>query len=112
MAHYVDIDNIDAIKTAIVFDEKLSQLTTKEVREFLENMSRVLHKIPAANVREVKHAIWKWQFSLSGYNFYRCSECDKQVNLMTKYNVIEEMPYCHCGAKMIEEDKYDERRSY
>lgn len=35
---------------------------------------------------------------------YECSECKRHVIDDTGYDVAKDYPFCHCGAKMEEED--------
>lgn len=50
----------------------------------------------------VRHGHWIRDFSITEDTFYECSVCGRQECLMEKYDPYEEMPYCHCGAKMDE----------
>ena len=56
--------------------------------------------IPAADVVEVRHGEWVFEFALAGHSFYHCSVCGRQESLLTKESTAEYFPYCHCGAKM------------
>lgn len=58
--------------------------------------------IPKVDVAPVVHGEWVAEFDLAGSTFYRCSVCDRQEVLLTKEDVKECFPYCHCGAKMDE----------
>ena len=55
---------------------------------------------PAADVVEVRHGEWIFEFAFSGHSLYRCSVCGRQESLLTKESTAEYFPYCHCGAKM------------
>lgn len=60
-----------------------------------------------ADVAEVRHGEWVFDFTLNGDDFYHCSICDRQEvlnGLCNERNIATHLPYCHCGAKM------DERR--
>ncbi len=39
-----------------------------------------------------------------GYLAYHCSECGREISSKYhgKVSLLEEYPYCHCGAKMVE----------
>lgn len=39
------------------------------------------------------------------YSYYTCSHCNQLVNVNNKCNPYQAMPYCHCGAMMIKEEK-------
>lgn len=42
-----------------------------------------------------------------GYLTYHCSECGREINSKYhgKISLLEEYPYCHCGAKMESEEE-------
>lgn len=44
----------------------------------------------------------KWIYQSTGIYMtsYKCSECGRHVVRTNGYDVAEEYPYCHCGAKM------------
>ena len=67
-----------------------------------EAFQEIIKNISAADVVEVRHGRWIFDFALDGSNFYRCSECGRQECLLAKYSIYEFAPYCHCGAKMTE----------
>lgn len=62
--------------------------------------AKIFKVFPAADVVEVVHGKWMFDFALGGSNFYKCSECGRQECLLEKYNAEKYMPYCHCGARM------------
>ena len=62
-----------------------------------------------ADVVEVKHGYWIHSTKEVGVNLYhrwQCSECGRTVARLNESD-IEDLPYCHCGAKMD-----GERREY
>ncbi len=71
-------------------------------REFADGVRTALHfikKLPAADVREVKHGKWIDTEAYTNHcgHIYECSNCHKEVadDFIVKYT------YClHCGAKM------------
>lgn len=38
-----------------------------------------------------------------GHRFYICSECGREIDVMTPDESLDDYPYCHCGACMIKE---------
>jgi DNA-directed RNA polymerase subunit RPC12/RpoP len=42
-----------------------------------------------------------------GYLTYHCSECGREISSKYhgKISLLEEYPYCHCGARMIESEE-------
>ena len=61
-----------------------------------------VEEMPLADTAPVVHGHWRWDFSLNGDNFYRCSVCGEQEILSEKQDVYDRFPYCHCGARMDE----------
>ncbi len=66
---------------------------------------RIIMAAPAADVVEVVHGEWIFDFELDGSKFYKCSVCGRQEVLLAKESTDEYFPYCHCGAKMDGERK-------
>ena len=69
-----------------------------------------IERIPTADVQEVKHGKWiyKGHHEMMGHAF-QCSICTRWMFTNSPECVVEEYPYCHCGAKMesvkgLEED--------
>ena len=56
---------------------------------------------PTADVEEIRHARWiyKGHHEMMGHAF-ECSVCGRWRFANSIEHVIEEYPYCHCGAKM------------
>lgn len=65
-----------------------------------------VEKIPTADVQEVRHAKWIYRghHEFHGHVF-ECSVCGRYLFANSKEHVYGEYPYCHCGAKMDEEEK-------
>lgn len=61
----------------------------------------IITSAPTADVQEVKRGYWiyKGHNDMMGYVF-QCSVCGRWRFANSSENVIEEYPYCHCGAKM------------
>lgn len=76
-----------------------AELPTPEMRGANKVIDRI-KSAPAADVAEVRHGKWVFDFTLDGSNFYNCSECGRQEVLLAKESTSEYFPYCHCGAKM------------
>ena len=67
------------------------------------DVAQVIKEAPTADVVEVRHGEWIWQFNLDGDDFFECSVCGRQEvlnGLCARRNPTEHFPYCHCGAKM------------
>ena len=72
----------------------------REDKKLVDECESLLCYLPTADVVEVRHGEWIFEFALDGYNFYKCSECGRQEALLEKESTAEYFPYCHCGAKM------------
>ena len=64
-----------------------------------------------ADVEEVRHGKWIYEghHEMMGHAF-QCSVCTRWMFTNSPEYVVEEYPYCHCGAKMesvkgLEDDK-------
>ena len=40
-----------------------------------------------------------------GHRFYFCSKCNREIDVMTPDESLDDYPYCHCGACMIKEEE-------
>lgn len=60
---------------------------------------------PTADVQEVRHGKWIYcgHHEFHGHVF-ECSVCGRYLFANSKEDVYVEYPYCHCGAKMDEEE--------
>ncbi len=59
------------------------------------------------DAEEVRHAKWiyKGHHEMMGHVF-QCSVCERWMFTNSPECVVEDYPYCHCGAKMdLEDDK-------
>lgn len=58
-------------------------------------------RFPIADVEEVRHGKWiyKGHHEMMGHAF-ECSVCERWMFANSPDHVVEEYPYCHCGAKM------------
>lgn len=75
----------------------------------------VLHSMGVAleSLKERKTGKWVIRGGIHNmYTCYACSECGRGIemyydfgNIPTDADVINEFPYCHCGAKMMEVDE-------
>ena len=53
---------------------------------------------------ELKQGTWKFFTHAFDYDFWKCSECGRLVDLATNADPFVRFPYCHCGAMMTEEE--------
>ena len=65
----------------------------------IEHATTILQVIPPADVQPVRRG--KWTITDDVEHFIAiCSECGRTEDSRD----IKDMPYCHCGAKMKQED--------
>ncbi len=93
-------DAIDAI-------DKIGSLDTDADREYARS---VFESLPSA---QPERKSGKWVVDETGLivTSYTCSECGRKVRDDTGYDVYADYPYCHCGAKMEEEQDESDRKT-
>lgn len=76
----------------------------------VQELKRLIYRMPPADVEEVRHGKWIYEghHEMMGHAF-QCSVCTRWMFTNSPEYVVEEYPYCHCGAKMetvkgLEED--------
>ena len=98
---YLDID-----KTIKAFEEQhgsestlLNGYNADWILSFIESQH-------TADVQEVRHGEWIYcgHHEFHGHVF-ECSVCGRYLFANSKEDVCVEYPYCHCGAKMDEEEQ-------
>lgn len=95
MAKYIDIESLGIGRAnSEVFEN----------RAYADGWNAVIDIVlsaPTADVEEVRHGKWiyKGHNDMMGYVF-QCSVCGRWRFANSLENVIEEYPYCHCGAKI------------
>lgn len=73
-------------------------LMNYEVADMIEDC---IDNAPNADVEEVRRGKWIYRsyHPMMGHAF-ECSVCKRWTLTMFPKSVVEEYPYCHCGAKM------------
>lgn len=91
MAKYIDID---------IAIEMITNDAPDLVYYNKEEAIDCLKCIPVADVEAVRHAKWiyKGHHEIMGHTF-QCSVCERWMFTNSPNHVVEEYPYCHCGAK-------------
>lgn len=102
MASYIDADNLIK-KMQERYDDLLNEDGYYE--NFTQGYGDALSTVenePTADVREVKHGEWIYRghHEVMGYSF-ECSICGRWMFANSPDHVVEEYPYCHCGAAMM-----------
>lgn len=105
MAKYIDFD-ITVRKLGTLYNDFVGIYGSDEdfVKGYGEAMDD-LADVPAADVEEVRHGKWIYMghHEMMGHAF-ECSVCKRWMFTNFKKHVVEDQPYCHCGAKMDLED--------
>lgn len=111
MAKYLDFDI--AIRKLGTWYNDLAEANGSDddfVKGYGEAMDD-LADVPAADVQEVKHGKWLYRcyHKMMGHEF-ECSVCRRWICANSPNHVVEEYPFCHCGAKIdgvegLEEEK-------
>ena len=55
---------------------------------------------PTVDAGPVVHAEWHFDSGCGRVKHYRCSKCGRTVCTFGNRPLLEEFPYCHCGALM------------
>lgn len=96
---------IDADALKAIYSKWLPQLSRPEdkgSREGVETCILVLDDAPSIDAEPVRHGHWTQMLVSSGRPSWQCSVCGRRAR-----GKRENLPYCHCGAKMDLEG-YDE----
>lgn len=87
-------------------------LTASEIEEIINNAPTVEQEcyISGAQwdqfMKEYKRPHGEWieletnPPNFLGHRFYICSKCNREIDVMTPDESLDDYPYCHCGAKM------------
>ena len=103
MPNYIDRD---------ILLEELDEMKIEgdEYYKGLGMAKRIVCDQQTADVEEVRRGKWIYRsyHPMMGHAF-ECSVCKRWTLTMFQKSVVEEYPYCHCGAKMesvegLEED--------
>lgn len=101
MAKYIDFD-IAVRKLGTWYNDLVGIYGSDEdfVKGYGDAMDD-LADVPAADVQEVKHGKWIYEgyYDVRGHAF-QCSICGRWMFTDFPKHVVEEQPYCHCGAKL------------
>ena len=90
MSRYIDADLLKAEFTGDFTKAYATSLT-----------KRIIAQQPTVDVEEVRHGKWIYEghHEMMGHAF-QCSVCTRWMFTNSPEYVVEEYPYCHCGAKM------------
>lgn len=100
MPRYIDAELFSKNLTMQVYLADDEDFTTAFVKG-MELVKKAEEETPTADVEEVRHGKWiyKGHHEMMGHAF-QCSVCERWMFTNFPKHVVEEYPYCHCGAKM------------
>lgn len=100
MPRYIDAELFSKNLTMQVYLADDEDFTTTFVKG-MELVKKAEEETPTADVEEVRHGKWiyKGHHEMMGHAF-QCSVCERWMFTNFPKHVVEEYPYCHCGAKM------------
>ena len=103
MPRYIDADKINAE----LMDEYHGMISDESMKIY--KIMQMLDNAPIADVEEVRHGKWiyKGHHEMMGHAF-QCSVCGRWMFTNFPKHVVEEYPYCHCGAKMEDTQGFGE----
>ncbi len=102
MFNYYDCVNLNTRKG----NYRGETLMNYEVADMIEDC---IDNAPTADVEEVRHGKWIYEghHEIMGHAF-QCSACERWMFTNSLNHVVEEYPYCHCGAKMEDTQGFGE----
>ena len=98
MSRYIDADAVVAW-----CNRTFQAQSTTQGKSYVNAFLTAVDSCPTADVVEVRHGEWIFDFTFDGDDFYKCSVCGRQEvlnGLCNDRNITTHLPYCHCGAKM------------
>lgn len=99
---------IDADALREIYEEWISQLSASDDegdKRGVETCMHALDDAPSIDAEPVRHGHWTQMLVSSGRPSWQCSVCGRRAR-----GKRENLPYCHCGAKMDWEEKGDEQK--
>ena len=94
MSNYIDRD-------ILLKELNEAQIEGDEYYKGLGKAKRIVCEQSTVDVEEIRHGEWIYEghHEMMGHAF-RCSVCGRWMFTNSPKNVVEDYPYCHCGAKM------------
>lgn len=110
MPKYINVDEIDYKVICYPHLDLYTRMVSTEKLDGVYALKTDIDAMPPADVEEVRHGKWIYcgHHEMMGHAF-QCSVCGRWMFTNFPKHVVEEQPYCHCGAKMesvegLEED--------
>lgn len=94
-------DDEHCIASVIFNPEDLEKIVDERVIEPIKNGELVIKD-------ERPHGEWEELKTnppeFLGHRFYICSQCGREIDVMTPDESLDDYPYCHCGACMMKKE--------
>lgn len=102
MSNYID-------RNILLKELNEAQIEGDEYYKGLGKAKRIVCEQPTVDLEEVRHAKWIYRsyHPRMGHAF-ECSVCKRWMFTMFLKSVVEDYPYCHCGAKMESVESLEE----
>lgn len=104
MTNYID-------RNILLEELNETQIEGDEYYKGLGRAKQIVCDQPTVDVEEVRHEKWIYEgrHLVIMEHAFQCSVCGRWMLTNFPKHVVEEQPYCHCGAKMesvkgLEED--------
>lgn len=104
MTNYID-------RNILLEELNETQIEGDEYYKGLGRAKQIVCDQPTVDVEEVRHGKWIYEgrHLVIMERAFQCSVCGRWMLTNFPKHVVEEQPYCHCGAKMesvkgLEED--------
>lgn len=106
MSRYIDAD-----KLIEQFKERHGNRSEYLKIYTLSEIINVIDQQPTADVEEVQYGKWIYEdyHETMGHAF-QCSVCMRWMFTNSPEYVVEEYPYCHCGAKIESVKELEEKK--
>lgn len=82
----------------------------RTVANYKELLKECYEVLPPVNPQEPKTGHWIKEKSVYGWDgkSYQCSKCCRSIHLDLEVEDLNDYPFCHCGAKMVEPQESEE----
>ena len=95
MSNYID-------RNILLEELNETQIEGDEYYKWLGRAKQIVCDQPTVDVEEVRHGKWIYEgrHLVIMEHAFQCSVCGRWMLTNFPKHVVEEQPYCHCGAKI------------
>lgn len=110
----VDIEEVKLVFAELQNNSDEDCISRKDLIEYANNLkdgigitANDIARFPSI---QTKTGHWMEEITIYGWDekSYQCSCCGRSIHLDTVMEDLEDYPYCHCGARMIELQESEE----